>query len=95
MGDSAGLSPTELISAWIPHDARFRASAVRHAHDDATGRRLHVYVDGLVNRGEDDGRPLDRDELRTMTALREDLERRPLASVDWRTVRDRLIDGLG
>lgn len=95
MSGFAELSPTEVIAAWIPHDARFRASAVRHARRDPGGRRLHTYVDGLVNRGNDAGRPLDEDALRTMAAVREDLERRSLASVDWRVVRERLIEGLG
>lgn len=87
-------SPTEVVSAWIPYDARFRESAVRHALRDTSGRRLHVYVDGLVNRGNDDGRPLDEFDLRTMAAVRADLDRRSLASVDWRTVRERLVSGL-
>ena len=87
-------SPTEVISAWIPHDARFRESALRHALRDTTGRRLHLYVDSLVNRNNDDGRPLSEYDLRTMAAVREDLDRRPLASVDWRTVREKLVSGL-
>lgn len=91
----SALTPTEVIAAWIPHDARFRESAARHARDDHSGRRLHRYVDGLVNRDNDDGSPLSEEDLRTMAAVREDLDRRSLASVDWRVVRERLVAGLG
>lgn len=94
VNDPGAPSPTEVISAWIPHDARFRESALLHARRDTSGRRLHVYVDGLVNRANDDGSPLSEYDLRTMAAVREDLDRRPLASVDWRTVRERLVSGL-
>ena len=94
MSGPAVLTPTEVIAAWIPHDARFRERAARYARSDFSGRRLYVYVDGLVNRGNDDGDPLAEDDLRTMAAVREDLEKRSLASVDWRTVRERLITGL-
>ncbi|WP_017583419.1 hypothetical protein [Nocardiopsis valliformis] len=94
VNDPGSPSPTEVISSWIPHDARFRESALRHALRDTSGRRLHVYVDSLVNRANDDGSPLSEYDLRTMAAVREDLDRRPLTSVDWRTVRARLVSGL-
>lgn len=85
-----GPSPTEVVISWLPHDARFRASAVWHAVADPTGRRLYAYVHNLVNQSNDDGRPLSAFDLRTMGAVREDLDRRSLASVDWRRVRDEL-----
>lgn len=94
MHDSAGPSPTEVVINWIPHDARFRESAVRHALGDPTGRELYLYVHNLVRRDNDDGRALDDFGLRTMGAVREDLDRRSLASVDWRRVRDKLVDGV-
>ncbi|GHC90585.1 hypothetical protein GCM10007079_36980 [Nocardiopsis terrae] len=95
VNDPAAPSPTEVITAWIPHDARFRDSAVRHALRDASGRRLHVYVDSLVNQDNDDGRPLSDYDLRTMAAVREDLDRRSLTSVDWRAVREKLVPDPG
>lgn len=95
MNAPSSLTPTEVIAAWLPHDARFRKSAARHAREDPSGRRLHRYVDGLINRDNDDGSPLCEEGLRTMAAVREDLDRRPLASVDWRVVRERLVAGLG
>lgn len=94
MHESAGPSPTEIVISWIPHDARFRHRAVRHALRDAGGRFLYAYVDNLVNQDNDDGRPLDDYDLRTMDAVREDLNRRSLASVDWRQVRDKLVEGI-
>ncbi|MFD6949979.1 hypothetical protein A6A08_08575 [Nocardiopsis sp. TSRI0078] len=94
MYDSAGPSPTEVVISWIPYDARFRERAVRHALEDAGGRLLYAYVDNLVNRDNDDGRPLDEYDLRTMAAVREDLNHHSLASVDWRQVRDRLVAGV-
>jgi hypothetical protein len=94
VSEAAGPSPTEVIISWIPHDARFRDSAVRHALDDHSGQRLFVYVDNLVNRDNDDGRALDEFDLRTMGAVREDLDRRELGSVDWRRVRAKLVEGL-
>ncbi|MFD3683348.1 hypothetical protein ACFWTE_00815 [Nocardiopsis sp. NPDC058631] len=94
MHDSTGPSPTEVVISWIPHDARFRDRAVRHALGDAGGRLLFAYVDNLVNQDNDDGRALDDYDLRTMTAVREDLNRRSLASVDWRRVRDKLVSGV-
>jgi hypothetical protein len=92
--DSPGPSPTEVVISWIPHDARFRDRAVRHALADTGGRLLFAYVDNLVNQDNDDGRPLDEYDLRTMSAVREDLNRRSLASVDWRRVRDKLVSGV-
>ena len=68
MRDSAGPSPTEVVISWIPHDARFRDRAVRHALRDPSGRLLHAYVENLVNRDNDDGRPLGEYDLRTMGA---------------------------
>ncbi|WP_150242869.1 hypothetical protein [Nocardiopsis quinghaiensis] len=94
MYDSAGSSPTEVVISWIPYDARFRERAVRHALDDTNGQLLYAYVDNLVNRDNDDGRPLDEYGLRTMAAVREDLSQRSLASVDWRQVRDKLVAGV-
>ncbi|WP_047870732.1 hypothetical protein [Nocardiopsis sp. RV163] len=94
MRDFPGPSPTEVVISWIPHDARFRDRAVRHALRDPSGRLLHAYVENLVNRDNDDGRPLDEYDLRTMGAVREDLDRRSLASVDWRRVRDKLVAGV-
>ena len=94
VNDPGAPSPTEVIAAWIPHDARFREHALRHALRDTSGRWLHVYVDSLVNGDLDDGRPLDEFGLRTTAAVREDLDRRSLASVDWRTVREKLVSGL-
>lgn len=94
MSEAAGPSPTEVIISWIPYDARFRDSAVRHALDDHSGQRLFVYVDNLVNRDNDDGRSLGDFDLRTMGAIRADLDRRSLGSVDWRRVRAKLIEGL-
>ncbi|WP_159942753.1 MULTISPECIES: hypothetical protein [unclassified Nocardiopsis] len=93
MHDS-GPSPTEVVISWIPHDARFRDRAVRHALADASGQRLFAYVDNLVNRDNDDGRALDEYDLRTMAAVREDLRQQALASVDWRRVRDKLVAGV-
>jgi len=92
--DSTGPSPTEVVISWIPHDARFRDRAVRHALGDTGGRLLFAYVDNLVNQDNDDGRPLDDYDLRTMAAVREDLNRRSLAAVDWRRVRDKLVSGV-
>ncbi len=94
VNDPGAPSPTEVIAAWIPHDARFREHALRHALRDSSGRWLHAYVDNLLNRGRDDDTPLDENALRTTAAVRDDLDRRPLASVDWRTVRERLVSGL-
>mgnify|MGYP001209310937 FL=1 len=94
MHDSSGPSPTEVVISWIPHDARFRDHAVRHALDDPSGRLLHSYVDDLVNGNHDEGRPLSDYDLRTMAAVREDLNRNSLASVDWRRVRDKLVSGV-
>lgn len=90
MYDLDGPSPTEVVISWLPHDARFRDTAVRHAVSDPTGRRLYAYVHNLVNQSNDDGRPLSAFDLRTMGAVRDDLDRRSLASVDWRRVRDKL-----
>ncbi|OLT25003.1 hypothetical protein BJF83_05915 [Nocardiopsis sp. CNR-923] len=95
MNKSAGPSPTEVVISWIPHDARFRDRAVRHALSDLTGQRLFVYVNNLVTRSHDDGRPLGEYDLRTMDAVLEDLDHRPLAAVDWRRVREKLIQALG
>lgn len=94
MHDSTGPSPTEVVINWIPHDARFRDGAVRHALGDPTGRGLYLYVHNLVHRDNDDGCALDEFGLRTMGAVREDLNRRSLASVDWRRVRDKLVNGV-
>lgn len=94
MRDSSGPSPTDVVISWIPYDARFRDRAVRCALRDASGRLLHAYVDELVNRDNDEGRPLNEYDLRTMAAVREDLDRRSLASVDWRRVRDKLVAGV-
>lgn len=94
MRDSTGPSPTEVVISWIPHDTRFRDRAVRHALHDVSGRLLYAYVDNLVNQDNDDGRPLSDYDLRTMDAVREDLNRRSLASVDWRQVRDKLVTGV-
>ncbi len=90
VNEPSGPSPTEVIASWLPYDARFRENAVRHALADPSGRGLHRYVDRLA-RGNDDDGPLTEDGLRTMAAIREDLAGRPLASVDWRFVRERLV----
>ncbi|MFV2194883.1 hypothetical protein [Nocardiopsis sp. LOL_012] len=89
----AGPSPTEVVISWLPHDARFRERAVRHALADPTGRSLSAYVHALVDRSSDDGRPLSEYDLRTMAAVRQDLDHRPLAAVDWRRVREKLVGG--
>ncbi|WP_028649815.1 hypothetical protein [Nocardiopsis sp. CNT312] len=88
-----GPSPTEVVISWLPHDARFRERAVRHALADPAGRSLSAYVHGLVDRSSDDGRPLSAYDLRTMAAVRQDLDHRPLSAVDWRRVREKLVGG--
>ncbi|MEE2052185.1 hypothetical protein [Nocardiopsis tropica] len=85
-------SPTEVISAWIPHDARWHESARSAA---ITGEEaLRRYVTGLVrdHRDGDGGRELvDDHDLHSVGAVAEDLGVAGLGGVDWRRVREAML----
>ncbi|MFD3688171.1 hypothetical protein ACFWTE_25510 [Nocardiopsis sp. NPDC058631] len=83
-------TPTEVISAWIPHDSRWHESARSAA---ITGEeQLRRYVTGLVVHRQDDDRPLvDEYDLCSIGAIVEDLGVNGLTGVDWRCARDAIL----
>ncbi|MEE2040965.1 hypothetical protein Q8791_27460 [Nocardiopsis sp. CT-R113] len=83
-------SPTEVISAWIPHDSRWHESARSAA---ITGEeQLRRYVTGLLIHRRDGDRPLvDEYDLFSIGAVVEDLGVNGLMGVDWRFVRDAIL----
>lgn len=83
--------PTEVIEAWIPHDARWHAQARRHAHRGSD--HLRNYVTELVRDHRDGHIPITDDwDLRTLKAVVEDLRWGGLGDVDWRRVARALTD---
>ncbi|WP_017590270.1 hypothetical protein [Nocardiopsis ganjiahuensis] len=77
--------PTEVIAAWIPHDARWHSQARKCAHQG--WEHLRGYVVGLVRDHRDGTVPVTDDEdLRTLKAVVEDLRSDGLGDVDWRQV---------
>lgn len=77
--------PTEVIEAWIPHDARWQTQAREHARHGS--EHLRVYVTELVRDHRDGTRPISDDfDLRTLKAVVEDLQSSGLSDVDWRRV---------
>lgn len=83
-------SPTDVISAWIPHDARWHEAARSAAI--AGEAPLRRYVTGLVQHRADNGTPLaDEFDLRSIGAVVEDLGIGGLSGVDWRRVRNALL----
>ena len=77
--------PTEVIEAWIPHDARWHAQARKQA---LRGQEyLRLYVTGLVRDHRDGAVPITDDyDLRTLKSVVEDLRSEGLCDVDWRRV---------
>lgn len=82
--------PTEVITGWIPHDARWhtRARSAAQAGLDP----LRCYVTELVSDHRDGGIEVtDEEDLRSIRAVMEDLGGLGLSGVDWRRVRDALM----
>ena len=86
-------TPTEVISAWIPHDARWHEQArVAAVVGEAP---LCEYVTGLVVHRRNGETPLTTEyDLRTIAAVREDLGPGLLTPVDWYQVRSALLPPL-
>ncbi|MBR8741102.1 hypothetical protein [Nocardiopsis sp. MG754419] len=77
--------PTEVIEAWIPHDARWHSRAREQAGRGS--EHLRVYVTELVRDHRDGTSPVSDDfDLRTLKAVVEDLGAGGLGDVDWRRV---------
>lgn len=77
--------PTEVIEAWIPHDARWYAQAREQARRGPD--HLRVYVTELVRDHRDGSTPITEDyDLRTLKSVMEDLRPGGLGDVDWRRV---------
>lgn len=82
--------PTEVITGWIPHDARWHTRARCAAQDGLDP--LRRYVTELVADHRDGGTEVtDEEELRSIRAVMEDLGALGLSGVDWRRVRDALL----
>jgi hypothetical protein len=88
--ETARPSPTEVIAAWIPHDARWHLSARSAA---ITGEeQVRRYVVGLVRDHRDSGRQIDDPfDLASIAAVAGDLGYAGLDGVDWRRVQDALL----
>lgn len=82
--------PTEVIEAWLPHDARWHAQAREQA---LRGQEyLRIYVTGLVRDHRDGSAPItDGYDLLTLESVVEDLRPGGLSDVDWRRVVQALI----
>lgn len=84
-------TPTEVIDAWIPHDARWhhQARAAARLGPDA----LRHYVTGLVENHRDGTTPLITDyDRRSLAAVAEDLTKGGgLDQVAWGVVRESLL----
>lgn len=83
-------TPTEVIAAWIPHDARW--------HDDARTAAtqgqdpLRHFVTALVrDHTVKNAVMVDEFDIRSIAAVREDLGAGGLDDVDWRHVQDALL----
>lgn len=82
--------PTEVITGWIPHDARWHTRA-RFAAQNGLDP-LRRYVTDLVSGHRDGGAEItDESDLRSIRAVMEDLGALGLSGVDWRRVRDALM----
>jgi hypothetical protein len=82
-------TPTEVIAAWIPHDARWHEAA-RRASDTGV-EAVRKYVSGLLLDHRAGDRPLTDDfDLRSIAAVRDDLGAEGIDHVDWRHVRTAL-----
>ncbi|GHC80011.1 hypothetical protein GCM10007079_18670 [Nocardiopsis terrae] len=83
-------TPTEVIAAWIPHDARWNAQARQAAR--AGVEALRRYVTGLITHHRDGGLLVDDDfDLRSIAAVVEDLEEGGLFRVRWDQAQDALL----
>lgn len=84
-------TPTEVIDAWIPHDARWhsQARAAARLGPDA----LRRYVTGLVCDYRDGTTPLTTEyDLRSLGAVAEDLaDGGGISRVCWDVVRESLL----
>lgn len=77
--------PTEVIEAWLPHDARWHTQAREQARRGPD--QLRVYVTELVRDHRDGSVPITDDyDLRTLKSVKGDLRTGGLGDVDWRRV---------
>ncbi|WP_017616465.1 hypothetical protein [Nocardiopsis salina] len=82
--------PTEVITGWIPHDARWHTPARTAAQNGLDP--LRRYVTELVLHHRDGGAALtDEGDVRSIDAVVEDLGALGLTGVDWCRVRDSLL----
>ena len=86
----SAATPTEVIAAWIPHDARWHAQARVAARKGADP--LRRYVTGLVVHHKDGEASLsDEFDLRSLAAVVDDLGEGGLFQVRWDDIRTALL----